>query len=201
MNRDVANLPELLEEKVGSATSYACGYWAMHVRSSPTMYDYANLLIPSVTEFFGKNAIPWIEVMSLDNRLESVIHSIYNLLDWLGAVCTFNYYSQAECLNHSSFDTGSCPYLTLTRLSRRLPPIHDAFLPPHTTIRVTHIPFRLTSFAGVFHLSLHGPWENHNHRVLRTTQRLGNGSADHHSRFQRFHLHDNFWSQDCCCLR
>jgi hypothetical protein len=90
MNRDVANLPELLEDKVGSATRYACGYWAMHVRSSPTTDDYANRLIPSATEFFENNAIPWIEVMSLENRLESVIHSIYNLLDWLGMVCTLN---------------------------------------------------------------------------------------------------------------
>ena len=89
MNRDVANLPELLEEKVGSATSYACSHWAMHVRSSPTTDDYANRLVPSATEFFEKDAIPWIEVMSLDNHLESVIHNIYNLLDWLGEVCTF----------------------------------------------------------------------------------------------------------------
>jgi hypothetical protein len=28
--------------------------------------------------------------MSLENRLESVIHSIYNLLDWLGLVCKLN---------------------------------------------------------------------------------------------------------------
>ena len=86
MNRDVANLPELLEGKVGGATRYACGYWAMHVWSSPTTNDYAIRLIPSATEFFEKSAVPWIEVISLENRLESVIHSIYNLFDWLGMV-------------------------------------------------------------------------------------------------------------------
>ena len=88
MNRDVASLPELLEDRVGSATRYACGYWAMHVRSSPTTHDYAVRLVASATEFFNNNAVPWMEVMSLENRLESVIHSIYNLFDWIAAVRT-----------------------------------------------------------------------------------------------------------------
>ena len=87
MNRDVASLPELLEDKVGSATRYVCGYWAMHLRSSPTTDDYASRLISSATEFFEKNAISWIEVMSLENKLESVIYNIYNLFYWLGMVC------------------------------------------------------------------------------------------------------------------
>ena len=100
MNRDVANLPELLEEKMGSATRYACGYWAMHARSSPTTNDHAIQLISSATEFFEKSAIPWIEVMSLENRLESIIHSIYNLLDWLGTVRGLGY-SRYKSLTHS----------------------------------------------------------------------------------------------------
>ena len=83
MNRDVANLPELLEDTVGSASRYACAYWAMHVRSSPTK---TGQLVNSITEFFENSAIPWIEVMSLENRLESVIHSIHNLLGWLTMV-------------------------------------------------------------------------------------------------------------------
>ena len=87
MNRDVANLPELLEDKVGGATRYACGYWAMHVQSSPTTSDYVIQLLVSATEFFKNNAVQWIEVMSLENRLESVTNSIHNLLDWLGMVC------------------------------------------------------------------------------------------------------------------
>ena len=88
MNRDVANLSELLEDKLGSAVQYACGYWAMHVQSSPTTNDYAIPLIASVAEFMENNAVPWIEVMSLDNRLESVIQSMFNLLDWISKACT-----------------------------------------------------------------------------------------------------------------
>ena len=108
MNRDVTNLPELLDKKVGSATRYACSYWAMHIRSSPTTDDYVISLIPSVTEFFEKNVVQWIEVMSLENRLEGVVHSIYNLLDWLGTVCTFNC-SRHDSLTHILFKTGHRP--------------------------------------------------------------------------------------------
>ena len=90
MNRDVPDLPELLEDKVGGATRYACGYWAMHVRSSPITNDFAIQLVCSAAGFFRYNATPWIEIMSLENRLESVIHGIYDLLDWLGTVCTLN---------------------------------------------------------------------------------------------------------------
>ena len=87
MNRDVPNVTELLEDKVGSALRYACGYWAMHVRSSLINGDHVTQLVTSATEFFKKNTLPWIEVMSLDNQLEGVIHSINNLIDWLGTVC------------------------------------------------------------------------------------------------------------------
>ena len=113
LNRDVVDLPELLEDNVGGAARYACGHWAMHVRSSPTTKDYAIRLIPSTIEFFKKNAVPWMEVMSLEDRLESVTHGIYGLFDWLGMVRTLNY-SQVECLNHSLFDPGSSSDLRST---------------------------------------------------------------------------------------
>ena len=96
MNRDVPNLPELLEDKVGGAMRYACGYWAMHVRYSPTTGNYPLRLITSATEFFEANTIQWIEVMSLEDQLESVIHSINNLFDWFDMVCT-KY--QCQCLS------------------------------------------------------------------------------------------------------
>ena len=108
MNQDVANLRELLEDKVGSATRYACGYWAMHVQSSPTTGDYALRLIASATEFFNTNGVQWIEVMSLEDRLETVVHSIQNLFDWFGKV-----YTQYRCQSHA---------LTKNRLAP-LPPI------------------------------------------------------------------------------
>ena len=95
MNQDVLNLPELLEDNVGSAARYACGYWTMHFRSSPTTGNYALQLISSATEFFDANAIQWIEVMSLENRLEHVIYSIHNLFNWLDMVC-----AQDRCTSH-----------------------------------------------------------------------------------------------------
>ena len=156
MNRDVSNLPKLLEDKVGGATRYAGGYWAMHVRSSPTTNEFATRLISSATEFLEKNVVSWIEVMSLENRLEAVIHNIYNLLDWLGLVCISNS-GQVECLNHSPLDPGSRLYLRSTQPSTRLPPIHDEFLPSHPAIRVAHISFRSTPFTKFIEVSLPNP--------------------------------------------
>ena len=86
MNRDVPNISDLLEDKIGGATRYACAYWAMHVRSSPIDNDHATRLVTSATEFLKERALPWIEVMSLEKRVENVIHNINNLIDWLGAV-------------------------------------------------------------------------------------------------------------------
>ena len=148
MNRDVANIPELLESKVGAAMRYACGYWTMHVRSSPTTNNYATRLISSTTEFFGSNVVPWIEVMSLENRLESVIHSIYNLLDWLGTVRKPNCSQRQNPTTHSS-KTGQRLCLRPAQPCGRHPSIHDAFLPSRSTICVARISFRSTPFAEV----------------------------------------------------
>ena len=90
MNRDVPDIPGLLEDKIGGATRYACAYWAMHIRYSPIDNDRASGLITSATELLKRNALPWIEVMSLEKRLEGVIHNINNLLDWLGTVREFS---------------------------------------------------------------------------------------------------------------
>ena len=108
MNRDVPDLPEFLEEKVGSARRYACSYWAMHVRASPTTGDYALQLTASATDFLKASGIQWIEVMSLENRLESVIHSINDLSDWFSMVR-----AQDKC---------SC-HLLIKNRSMCLPPI------------------------------------------------------------------------------
>ena len=199
MNRDVPNLPELLEDKVGGAMRYACRYWAMHIRSSPTTDCFATRLVPSATEFFEKNAVPWIEIMSLEGRLESALHSIYDLFDWFGMVCIFNC-SQMECLDHSLFDLVSVLsglYLPSTQASARLSSIRDAFLPPHPKICVTHIPFRPTPLTCFLEVSLRDLWwKNQNHRALRAPRCVGSRSANHRRWSQGFHVHDGLRSQD-----
>jgi hypothetical protein len=81
MNQGKPNLPQLLENKLGGATRYACSYWARHLALSSMSDDYIHQVIVSVTEML-QNAPPWIEVLSLENRLEEVIHSMYVLLAW-----------------------------------------------------------------------------------------------------------------------
>ena len=85
MNQDKPNLPQLLEGTLGGATRYACCYWARHLRVTPISSHYVVQVIVLVTKIF-ESAPLWIEVMSLENQLEEVIHSTYTLLDWLDKV-------------------------------------------------------------------------------------------------------------------
>ena len=89
MNQDTYKLTELLEKKVGSHVQYACRYWARHLELSPISNSCVNELIVSVTGMF-KGAPLWIEVMSLGNHLEEVIHSMNGLLGWMDKVSHYS---------------------------------------------------------------------------------------------------------------
>ena len=84
-NQDVRELPQLLEDKLGGAVRYACSYWVRHL-------DLAMLgpahHIHSMVEILN-HAAPWIEVMSLENRLGDVIRTMNSLLVWARDVSGF----------------------------------------------------------------------------------------------------------------
>ena len=85
MNKDIQDLPQLLEYKIGGAVEYACTYWARHLMHSLIPEYLVDEIIDLVTNTL-QNAPPWIEVMSLKNQLGEVIHSMNSLLDWLDKV-------------------------------------------------------------------------------------------------------------------
>ena len=87
MNQEVQDLPQVVEDRIGGAVQYACAYWAEHLKLSPTGVDFAGQVVDLATNMLH-NAPAWIEVMSLENHLGEVIHSINSLLDWLGRVST-----------------------------------------------------------------------------------------------------------------
>ena len=84
MNQDIQDLTQLLEDTVGGAVQYACTYWARHLRLSLTSGDFVEVVDLATKTL--QNAPPWIEVMSLQNQLGEVIHSMNSLLDWLDKV-------------------------------------------------------------------------------------------------------------------
>jgi WD40 repeat protein len=86
MNQDVPDPPQLLEDRLGSGLRYACKYWSTHLLFSSTSGGYGSRLVASVSQFFDHGVFPWMEVMSLEGRLEDVIHSMNHLLDWLSKV-------------------------------------------------------------------------------------------------------------------
>ena len=154
MNRDVPDIPDLLEDKIGGASRYACAYWAMHIRSSPTDNDHASQLITSAVEFLKENSPSWIEVMSLEKRLEGVIHNINNLLDWLGAVREFGGH-QCGPLPNSDIDWHA--QVRLGQCSKLLHTICDVFLSTYPAIRPAHLSFCPTPFTQVVDFFLHVP--------------------------------------------
>jgi hypothetical protein len=84
-NQDILGLPRLLENKLGGAMRYACSYWARHLNLSLTTAGHVLRVLDSIAHMLP-SIPPWIEVMSLENRLEEVIHSMYGLLPWLDKV-------------------------------------------------------------------------------------------------------------------
>ena len=85
MNQDIVNPIQLLEDQLGGAVRYACRYWARHLELSLTSGNCTHKVAVSVTKML-KNVPPWIEVMSLENCLEGVVHSMHSLLGWLDEV-------------------------------------------------------------------------------------------------------------------
>ena len=85
MNQDIPDLQQLLENKLGGAVQYACIYWARHLQLSPTSDDHIDQVFGLATKII-QCAPVWIEVMSLKNHLEEVIHSMYSVLDWIPKV-------------------------------------------------------------------------------------------------------------------
>ena len=86
MNRDVPDRPRLLMDKLGSGLRYACKYWSTHLSFSPSSGAHQSRLITSTSPFFDHTLFPWVEIMSLEDNLEGVIHSMNHLLVWLGEV-------------------------------------------------------------------------------------------------------------------
>jgi hypothetical protein len=155
MNRDVHDLPQLLENKLGGAVRYACSYWARHLRLSPTYGKHVPQVIASVIGML-KCAPPWIEVMSLEGRLEDVIHSMYGILAWQDIVSGFfvttlfvDDAANERWAPQPNGRPGGVGHSA--RPCDRLPPVVSPVLPPHPTMRATsvsHGPASLPNLVG-----------------------------------------------------
>ena len=105
MNQDIQNLSQLLENKLGSGVRYACSHWARHLKSSRLLGSQG---VRHLTTAVLKSSAPWIEVMSLENRLGEVIHSMNGLLLWLPHVSHFIRQHEEACLLTAPFMTVTC---------------------------------------------------------------------------------------------
>ena len=148
MNQDILNPTQLLENKLGGAVRYACKYWARHLELSPTSDNYVCQVAVPVTKML-RYAPPWIEVMSLENNLAGVIHSMRSLLDWLdkasGAVKPSD---TGELFTNNPVNQRSPPLssMSLTLLSTGLPLLSMNSLPLSTSIQP---PSMVMSLSGM----------------------------------------------------
>ena len=88
MNQDIRDLPQLLENRLGGAVRYACNHWARHLKFFRSL-DIRPVITSTTTVL--RSATPWIEVMSLENKLGEVIHSMNSLIHWLHNVSVFRF--------------------------------------------------------------------------------------------------------------
>jgi hypothetical protein len=83
MNQDIPDPSQLLEDRLGSGLRYACKYWSTHLLLSSTSGEYRSRSVASVSRFFDRGVFPWMEIMSLEGRLEDVVYSMNHMLEWL----------------------------------------------------------------------------------------------------------------------
>jgi hypothetical protein len=108
-----------------------------------------------------RSAPLWIEVMSLESRLEEVIRSMHGLLAWLlevsGSLLSLLFVGNTANKKAAIFDdlfgvTSSLSQPSVTPpllVLEGLPPVVDALLLPRPTMRTASIPHRLTSLANL----------------------------------------------------
>jgi hypothetical protein len=191
MNQDELDLPQLLEDELGGAVRYACSYWVRHLEQISVPGDQVPQVIVSVTQVL-RNIPPWIEVMSLENRLEEVIHFMYSLLAWLGEVSdsflttlfvgnitlqTKDAHTQVPLGFHDRFHGPNRP-------CDGLPPLVDALLPPHPTMCTTSIPHSVTPLTTLVTTARFLSSEFYRHPVtscgclIRSSRHLGVAPQD-----------------------
>ena len=152
MNRDVHGLSQLLEDKLGGAVRYACSYWARHLSLSPTSGEHVRQVVVSVIRML-KSAPSWIEVMSLEGRLEDVIHSMHDLLVWQDKVSGFSLLRYLLITLQTK--GGLRGQIRELRQGHSvwhcdgLPPVVNALLSPHPTMRPTSISYSPASLTGL----------------------------------------------------
>jgi hypothetical protein len=206
MNQDSHDLPQLLENKVGGAVRYACSYWARHLMLSPRYAEFVRRVIVSVTGIF-KNAPPWIEIMSLGNRLEEVIHSLNSLLDWLDKVSCSLFPSNMDINSLITLQAKARrPNPRSARPCDRLPPVYDVLFPPHPTMRTTNIPHRRASLTNLVTTAQIPPPKHYRQPAisrgcfLRSSPNMGVAPKDNRRQAKAAHMHCNFRPGDHHCV-
>jgi hypothetical protein len=78
-NSDVPRLAERIKENISPELSYSCRFWADHLRRT----EFRSLLAKEVGAFFNhERLLFWIEVLSLEKKINTCISLLSVVLEW-----------------------------------------------------------------------------------------------------------------------
>ena len=79
---DVEDLPERRMAYIGDVLGYACQFWTNHLMGTPGSGPDIEVVQKAIDEFFTKNLLFWIEVLSLMGNLDVCVHALNNIQQW-----------------------------------------------------------------------------------------------------------------------
>ena len=91
-NKDVPNIEDLVSKHIPSSLSYACRYWADHLRDLHDMSERRDVELVNLLRIFLRTRfLFWLEVLSLVNAVESAARALLFTAEWLEVNISFSY--------------------------------------------------------------------------------------------------------------
>jgi hypothetical protein len=87
MNDDVSDLSERKKRFIGNPLEYACKFWADHLHMAKISdKELISKIVASLTKFFQRDSLPWLEVLSILGKLAVAVHALNKVVQWLSVV-------------------------------------------------------------------------------------------------------------------
>ena len=79
---EVEDLQVRRERFIGSSLEYACRFWTRHLSNVPGHGPHAKRVQEAIEEFFEKDLLCWLEVLSIVGHLGVAVHAINYIRQW-----------------------------------------------------------------------------------------------------------------------
>ena len=79
---EVKDLSARREKHIGSSLEYACQFWTRHLASVPGDGFHTQRVQEAIVDFFAKDLLCWIEVLSIMGHLKAAASAIDDIRQW-----------------------------------------------------------------------------------------------------------------------